>query len=186
MADRVRTILPSVQIYQRAGFVWLQVSLQSRRGEHFCGGTLVEKGNSTFIITAAHCMQHRRKSRDPRTVNLVIFFLGRCSATRLTHILATFQFRVMADDTSIAFERPPGSRRQYRSPRKVIVHPEFEEVDGTPNDIAIIIVSDTSHPRPVSIKSKAKLHCICCPIARRTVYVYENFWADLVADARCR
>lgn len=142
MTDQVPLFSRAPNLVQWAVLFWLQVSLQSRMGEHFCGGTLVEKGNSTFIITAAHCMRRKRAVRNPRTVFILELLWSLSFIRCIACNFLKFQFRVMADDTSIAFEKPPGSRRQYRLPKMVIVHPEYEETEGTPNDIAIIIVSD--------------------------------------------
>lgn len=48
-----------------------QVSIQSWKGDHFCGGTLYDDfGNNTHVLTAAHCVMDSKKYRfDPRKVN---------------------------------------------------------------------------------------------------------------------
>lgn len=39
-----------------------KVSLQTYNGDHFCGGTWVQVGNVSQIVTAAHCVVMGRKS----------------------------------------------------------------------------------------------------------------------------
>lgn len=121
-------------------FVRLQVSLQTNRGEHFCGGSWVEKGNSTFVVTAAHCVVNTKGVLDPRMVFKFKKLQFICS--KLNAVPLVFQIRVMADDTSIAFHSAPGSRRQYRRVRKLIPHPTYT-TEGVLDDIAILIVCTT-------------------------------------------
>lgn len=51
------------------------VSIQTWKGEHICGGTLIQIGNKSQILTAAHCVMDSKKHLYPRLLVSSNFWL---------------------------------------------------------------------------------------------------------------
>ncbi|GAB0097652.1 Peptidase S1 domain-containing protein [Sergentomyia squamirostris] len=90
-----------------------KVSLQSRVGSHFCGGTLFDLQH---ILTAAHCVTDSR-----------------------AQVFNTASLQIMAGDVSIQ-RNNPAPTREIRLVSHIFAHPNYD-IGTMENDIAVIRVS---------------------------------------------
>ncbi|XP_059620668.1 trypsin-like [Phlebotomus argentipes] len=90
-----------------------KVSLQTRLGSHFCGGTLIDL---THILTAAHCVTDSR-----------------------AQVLNPAAIQIMAGDVSIV-RNDAAPTREVRFLSHIFVHPDYD-IATMENDIAVLRLS---------------------------------------------
>uniref|UniRef100_A0A7G3AZY4 limulus clotting factor C n=1 Tax=Lutzomyia longipalpis TaxID=7200 RepID=A0A7G3AZY4_LUTLO len=90
-----------------------KVSLQTRMGSHFCGGTLIDL---THVLTAAHCVTDSR-----------------------SQVFNPAALQIMAGDVSIT-RNSPAATRETRLVSHIFAHPDYD-IGTMENDIAVIRVS---------------------------------------------
>lgn len=140
----------------------VQVSIQNRHGQHFCGGTWVNFNNKTnYVLTAAHCVYEYNKSTrliKPTSVKHTKSIAFKFNFLFINDFIC--QIQVMGDDLYVAGRI--SSSRQVQRVRRVVPHQDYNRYTME-NDIAVLVVSKYAN--------NFKNHCLFLVTSNKFYYL---------------